>query len=122
MEYGDIIRVLLNEFPELQQRYDEDKFYLENLPHLVFEIIFVPYIKDILSNANRKDKINKAFELIENMINCTDEKVQEVAIVSVLEPLVSEREIVSMIKINGGVKTAALLSKMEDYFGWWPNG
>ena len=44
MEYQNIIETLLINFPELSTKYDNEKDYIEGLPHLIFEILFVPYL------------------------------------------------------------------------------
>lgn len=118
MEYDKLIKSLLKTFPELRKEYDENKDYLENLPHLVYEDIFVPYIKEMLKKDKETENINKIFQFIENMINCTDEKVQEVAVVSVLEPLVAEREIVIQLKRSMCKKSIESFEIMEKAFGW----
>lgn len=110
--------MLLNEFPRLRQQYNEDRDYLEDLPHLTFENIFVPFVKEALEGDKEKNEISRVFELIEKMINCSDERVQEVAVVSVLEALVYEREMVMKIKSYLGTKSLEAFKKMEKEFGW----
>ena len=117
MIYSDLIYTLLDKIPELLGKYDEEKDYIENLPHLVFEIVFVPYFKEIMAGESKQVKEN-AIELLEQMITCEDEKVQEVAVVSVLESLLPERDFLMKIRDQLGVKTQKSLQILEREFGW----
>ena len=118
LEYCNLIVILLEEFPELLQTYEEEKEYLEDLPHLVFEDIFVPYLIGLVEKPNEEDKINKACVLIENMIICPEEKIQEVAVVSVLEALLPHRNVIEKIKVDFGENTIGYLNKLEKAYGW----
>jgi len=117
MRYENIIEILLSKFPEISKIYDEERDYIGDLPHLVFEILFVPYFKKIMESGNQEGKI-KATELLEEMIKCEDEKVQEVVVVSVLESLLPERDFLEKTRNQLGLRTQESLRTLEKYFGW----
>lgn len=117
MRYENIIEILLSRFPETSVVYNEEKDYIEGLPHLVFEIVFVPYFKEVMESENQKAKI-KTTEFLEEMITCEDEKVQEVVVVSVLESLLSERDFLEKTRHQLGLKTQESLRVLEKDFGW----
>jgi hypothetical protein len=115
--YENLIEVLLTVVPELKKKYEDEIDYIENLPHLVFEIVFVPYFKETMENAEKQTQ-EIAIGLLEEMIACDDEKVQEVAVVSVLEPLLAERDFLMKARDRLGLKTQAILRILEKDFGW----
>lgn len=117
MRYENIIDVLLSRFPEISRRYNEEKDYVEGLPHLVFEIVFVPYFREVIQSGDQNTKL-QVVELLEEMISCADEKVQEIVVVSVLEPLLSERDFLQIIRNQLGLKTQESLRVLEKDFGW----
>jgi len=117
MKYEDIIEILLAKIPEMAGKYEEEKDYIENLPHLVFEILFVPFFKQIMEGENEQEK-TKIIEFLEEMIICEDEKIQEVAVVSVLESLLPERDFLKKIRNQLGLKTQENLKILERDFGW----
>lgn len=83
MRYENIINVLLlSRFTEVSRRYNEEKDYVEGLPHFVFEIVFVPYFREGMQSGNQNTKL-PVIELLEEMISYADEKVQEIVVVSV---------------------------------------
>lgn len=94
MNYNNILELLLIEFPELEKEMLEND-YLHDLPHCFFDIIFVPYI----SNAckEKKELLSKVGDFLEQMAICSDIKVKELLNVSVLEPLVLERNVTPVL-------------------------
>lgn len=87
LRYDSIIETLLDEFPELTGRYDDEKDIIEGLPHLVFGIIFVGYMLELTKGEGNEAGLRKAFRFVESMLNSPDDLVQELAVVSVLESI-----------------------------------
>ena len=115
MEYKDVVDALLTEFPTLRERYEEEQDYSQGLPHLVYEIVFVPYLKE---GKDDTELISKAAEFMERLLTHEDERIQEVVVVSVLEPLLPERELLMKLKKHLGPKAQESLALLERYYGW----
>lgn len=92
------------EFPKIKKKLEEDS-YLSDLPHCVFEIILIPYVKKLCEDME-KEEINKLGVFLEKMSTCEDKKVKELLNVSFLEPLVlADKEILPCIQKHLGKKT-----------------
>jgi hypothetical protein len=118
MEYNNIIEILLKEFPELIPKYEEDKFFLKNLPHSVFELIFVEYFIELFSKESDEIKFTQVADFIEKMFICSDNYVKGVALVSVLESLLPERYVLEKARQYFGEKTKENLDELEEKYGW----
>lgn len=96
MRYDNILEQLLRQFPELKKDLD-DNIYLQDLPHCFFDIVLVPYIIKICKEENTVILI-KMGNFLEQMAICSDENVRELLNISVLEPLVLESSVISLLK------------------------
>ena len=118
MDYDHIIDLLLKEFPELASQYESEKDYMEGLPYLVFEEIFVPYlIKQVDENIN-KSKPLQLFNFIEQMILSPDKQTHDLAIVAIIESLLPEREFLEKAKTLWGTHSRHKLEVLEETYGW----
>jgi hypothetical protein len=117
MRYDNLIRDLLTEFPVLESFYIEEGNYIEGLPHLCFEIVFVPFVKQVCTFDDGIE-ISKICSFMEQMSISEDEMVQEVLAVSVLESILSEREVVGILKRHLKTHTLELLDLLEKEYGW----
>lgn len=84
MEYKTIIDLLLEKFPNFKLFMAEEEYLLE-LPHCVFDMLFVPYVEK-LCQEEQVEELNNVGIFFENMETCNDKKVQELLNVSFLEP------------------------------------
>lgn len=104
MNYSNILEQLLFKFPELKKDMD-DNDYLQDLPHCFFDIILVGYIISACKNGD-KNLLVRAGEFFEQMALCDDENVRELLNVSLLEPLVLEKEnVIPILKNYFGKET-----------------
>lgn len=118
MNYNHIIDLLLEQFPELYSKYEEEKDCLEGLPYLVFEDIFVPYlIKQVDENID-KNKPLQLFNFIEEMVLCPDEQIHDLALVAIIESLLPEREFLEKVKTLWGSQSLHHLDILEETYGW----
>ena len=117
MTYDNLINLLFEKFPNLKQDYINEGEYIEGLPHLCYPIVFVPYIKEIITN-NDLDNLLKICEFLEEMSICTEERVREVLIASILESILSERRLVERLKSYLKERTAEFLMLLEKTYGW----
>jgi hypothetical protein len=90
LSYDDLSSKLIEEFPELRARYeDELKWWDSEKPgqHIVYGDIFTPFLVELLESGKDHERLERAFALIEALISSEDVRVQEVAVVTVLEYL-----------------------------------
>jgi len=114
-----MINELLAKFPMLKIVYEEEGDYIKNLQHLTYSIVFVPFIRQSIL-ANDENMIKIICDFMENMADYggENERVLEVLGASVLESLLSEREVINVLKQFMGSKTLKLLFDMEKASGW----
>ena len=117
MTYDNLIHDLLIKFPALESIYIEEGDYIEGLPHLCFEIVFVPYLKRSCL-SDKDSEMSEINSFMEEMADSKDEMVQEVLAVSVLESILCEREIVVILKKHLKSHTFEMLRLLEKEYGW----
>jgi hypothetical protein len=117
MTYDKLIDDLLLEFSLLKDTYIDEGDYIEGLPHLCFEIVFAPYVRQTCVTDNA-DEISKISSFMENMAISKDEKIQEVLAVSVLEPILADRKTIEVLKQYSKAHTLELLYMLEREYGW----
>jgi len=119
MKYYNIINELFSKFPMLKSVCESEEDYdcIENLPHLVYPIVFVPFIiQTVLEND--ENMIKSICEFLECMETSDDKKMPELLAVSVLETMLGERKIIALLKPYMKEKTLEILSALEDAYGW----
>jgi len=88
MNYSEIVKTLLSDFPEMKTEvYDNP--HLQDLPHCIFDLIVEPYVVKACENG-QTDFLQRIAYFFEKMATCSDKRVVELLNVSVLEPLVLE--------------------------------
>ena len=105
MKYEDLYDEFTNLFPEdleCFKRFEEETGAERYIGmHIMFGLVVSPYILDLLNKD--PEKARRAFEFIEEMETSEDERISNVADVSVLEYLLTDE--------NGGIE------KMEPFLG-----
>ena len=119
MKFDNMINELLAQFPILKTVYEGEGDYIENLHHLTYGIVFAPFIRQSVL-ANDENVMRKICDFMECMANSDDEdeRVSELLGVSVLENILSERDVIGVLKQYMGSETLKLLSVMEKEYGW----
>lgn len=95
MTSKDLNLALIKAFPEIQHKYSEETTWQdgdETGSHIVFEDVFVPYIRKQICIQNTS-KLEQIFEYIESLLNLNDAYIEEVIAFSVIEPLVYDEAI-----------------------------
>ena len=90
LRYGDLGTKLIEEIPELEDAYRKmlDRWGKETPgPHIIYGDVPTPHIIRVLESGDDPVAISKAFELLEALIADEDVRIQEVAVVTVLEQL-----------------------------------
>jgi hypothetical protein len=117
LTYDNLTQDLLTMFPALENIYLEECEYVYDIQHLVFEIIFVPYIIQSCECFD-DEEIEKICSFMEDMEVCEDENVENVLAVSVLEPLLNERSVAKLLKKYLKPHTLELFSLQEKDYGY----
>lgn len=82
---------LLLKFPQLKEKFEEETSWQEGLDtgsFLIFEDVFMPYVKGIVSTKKEKE-IREVFSYIESLANAEDEYVKNIVSVAILENIAS---------------------------------
>jgi len=115
MEYKKILVELFAYFPDLQDEYDQNE-YIQDLPHCVFDMIFVSAIKLYISKSEN-GRLWKVGEFLELMASSSDIQVKELLNVSVLEPLVLDgKALIQSVSPYLGIETLQNLSYWEERY------
>ena len=117
MIFTNMIDLLFKRFPFLEQKYLEEGDYIFGLQHPCYSFVFVPYIREVVEN-NDIGAIEQICDFFEEMAICADELVSELLVASVLENIVSERNIIATLKKHLKPKTMERLSILEKATGW----
>lgn len=105
---------LVNSFPELETKYYEEVNWQEGDEtgsHVVYGDVFAPYIEQMVIQQNNMELLN-IFDFIENILAENDEYFEEVIMFSVLERLMSDKEIFNKCKLYFGKRTEVLSEKI----------
>ena len=119
MKYEDLYDEFINLFPEDKEffkRLEEETGAERSIGmHIMFGLVVSPYILRLLEKEPEKAK--KAFEFIEKMETSEDERIANVADVSVLEILITEEDGgIEKIRKYLGPKSLASVSHSSQYF------
>lgn len=122
MIYNDLVHTMLEKIPELRLAYEEEMQWLEEeQPHVIFSMVLNPYLFEMLRSVvdtAGNAVLVRIFTFLEEMANSNVEAIQEVLVVTVLESLVLERDIVTKARALMGPVTTAFLEEQEKTFGW----
>lgn len=108
LTYEKIVVQLLAEFPQLH--FDGGDV---DLPHVIFENSFVPFVKDSLNGEN--SDLERIFAFMEKMATSQDKKVENLLLVSVLEALADDSSNRAAAKKCMLEKTFSLYQELSVY-------
>ncbi|WP_289356240.1 hypothetical protein [Paenibacillus sp. S-12] len=115
MEYENLIERLLKAVPQIRPYYEEEIEWLEeDLPHVIFGMVVTPFL---IKSIKEEKEITNLYDFFEEMA-LSEEKVQEVLVVSVIESLITEREIIETAKSNMGESTRIICETVEKAYGF----
>ncbi len=115
MDYDNLIEKLLIAVPQIRPYYEEEIEWLEeDLPHVIFGMVVTPFI---IKSTEEQTEIDNLYTFLEEMA-LSNEKVQEVLVVSVLESLITERHIINKVKLSMGKITKELCETTEKVYGF----
>ena len=119
MKYEDLYDEFINLFPEDHEQFKrlEEKTGAERSigMHIVFGLVVSPYILSLLEKDHEKAK--QAFDFVEKMEISEDERIVNVADVSVLEILITEETCgIEKIRKYLGPESLASVSHTAKYY------
>ncbi|MDR2888724.1 MAG: hypothetical protein LBV33_02665 [Lachnospiraceae bacterium] len=85
-EYPNANNLLTDRFPEMKAIYDNDVDYYIDLPYILYESEFVPYIMNRLK-SNDADELKKIFDFIEELFAYGDKMIVNLVEVAVVESI-----------------------------------
>ena len=109
---------LISLLPEIKKRYVDVISWQEGDDtgsHVVFEDVLVPYIIECVRTRNQI-RLFECFKVVEEILSTNDEYAEEVISVSVLESLLFEDCVQSMLSKYMGQKTKKLFEEVR--CGW----
>lgn len=123
MKYETLLDELIQEIPHLKELFDEakDKNIIDNTigNHVIFGIIFVPYITSLLDESGKiqDKKLNDIFEFFEKMALSNDEDIKELLMYTILEVLGDDTHILEKSHKYMRSETRNLSNKVEHFLG-----
>lgn len=87
MEPKELNQLLLSEFPELQEKFNEETSWQDGMDtgsFIVFEDVFMPFLETYVE-MNNTDMIERLYSFIEKLCDIKDPYVENVLYVAILE-------------------------------------
>ena len=81
--------LLLNKFPELKEKFEEETSYqdgIETGSFIVFEDVFMPFLESNVELHN-EEMVERIYSFIEELCDIKDEYVENILFVAILENL-----------------------------------
>lgn len=116
--YDELNALLVKEFPCLTHKYEQELDWWDDEkpgPHVVYGDQFTPYLVDRLK-AGDKEAAKRAFEHLEMLLSHKDVKVQEVAVVTVLEYLESDHELAALARPFLGPQATGAMNDLKKFW------
>lgn len=91
MKEFELNQLLLNAFPELKERFEEETSWQDGLNtgcFITFEDVFMPFFETVIKTNDEKMK-NRIAKFIEALSNIEDDYVQNVLYIAILENISS---------------------------------
>lgn len=116
--YDQMNDVLIKEFPSLAWKYQQELDWWGDEtpgPHIIYGDLFTPYLANQLKAGNN-GAAQKAFRHLEGLLNHEDVKVQEVAVVTVLEYLQNDAELLALATPYLGPLAAEAITDLKTFW------
>jgi hypothetical protein len=120
--YENIGYVLLERFPELQERAGKEDLKAEApLAYPLFEIFFKEFFFELLETSRDNPLLGRVFSFLEEMSDSPDRDVTDLLGIAILEPLVFNRDRIRRAWEYMGEKTKNLARENAYSGGWQDN-
>lgn len=118
LHFDNLSLAMVKEFPELRERYTKElEWWGDEKPgqHVIYGDIFTPYLVDLLESGRGPNQLKRAFSFLENMLSCEDVKVQEVAVVTVLEYFHGKPKLLDLAKPYFGPLAVSAIHDLDEF-------
>lgn len=91
MNSKELNTLLLEKFPELQKKFDEETSWQEGIEtgsFIIFEDVFMPFLESSVE-LNNKEMVERIYSFIEKLSEIDDEYVKNILYVAILENISS---------------------------------
>ena len=119
MSFDNMSTLLIDEFPELRERYDNEREWWGNEEpgqHVVFGDIFTPHLVKLLRDGTDAVQLERGFTFIERLLTHDDIRVQEVAVVTVLEHLQGKPDLLNLAAPYLGPNSRKALKDLAQFW------
>jgi hypothetical protein len=113
--YEDVVTFLLSSFPEIEAAYAKElEWWGSDEPGstIVYEDLFVPLIKRLIS-IDKEAEVRRVSTFLERLATAGDDRVRDILLVAVLEPLSGEPETLVRLRPRMGPVTRRMLKKVQ---------
>ena len=120
MRYEELCQILGKRFPELALQISHyfDIWGSEYLPHLLYNEVLNPYVKELLRGASNNDSLGKVFQFYEELATSEDEEVRNLLQVTLLEVLWDEKVILEKAYTHMLPETRKANERIREYISY----
>lgn len=116
LSYANAVDKLLECFPVLRKHYDQHSILWEDeyLPHVVYGVVFNPYVLSLLDAADQKHNadLERVFDFLEDMANSGDEELRNILAVTILERITATDDHLAKVREHAGKSTLSTLDEL----------
>ena len=118
----DFLNKMLDFFPNIVNEYNEmcyemQQDYSERLDTIIIEDLFMPEVVTLLEKNNDTELLKKIFDYFEIVSSNADKELENIFVVTTLEILGNEKNVLENAKMYMGPKTAILQYKADRALG-----
>ena len=114
---ADILNILCAKIPNISREIKKEGDYINGLPHMVFSIVFVRYLIKAHKNICDRGEFINCVNFMDYMAK-EDNEIKELLTVSVIEEMLSERNIINDIKSMCSSELKNEIESSEKFYGW----
>jgi hypothetical protein len=114
----NVVQEMLALLPELRPPYEKELSWWEGEEpglHIIFGNILTPYIVNLLESGSDREKLEQAFNFLEDMAHSNDPEVINVLYVTILEHIGGD-DILAIAERFMGPKTKVMSQEIEEYW------
>ena len=112
LRYSTVVDSLLAAVPEIKRRHDafQEDIGPDILPHLTFDVVFEPFVKDLLKANPDIELVRRVFAFFEEMAQAQDIEVVNLLYIGIFEAWVADPETLARAWKYMGERTMQIAS------------